>query len=188
MTNKIHTLSAIILVSLSLVACTDEGADRDAIGGETDVYKKERVDPPLEAVTEKTPSMPKAEYETVQFVEGYSDLTPDAKETLDQVAEELSGEGPVLLTLRMQDDDTIDATEPTEQFKILTPERVTAVKKYLQENGVEVERVAIDEAGAVADVGEDAAMARAPERDDARHVVIQIEEKRSREPSDTIPH
>lgn len=187
MTSKLHTPIAILLASLSLVACTDKGADRDAVG-DADTHHKERVDPPREAVTGDTPVMPKAEYKTVQFVEGYSDLTPDARETLNEVAENLAGEGPVLLTLRMQDEDTVDATEPNRQFKVLTPERVTAVKKYLQESGVEIEQVAIDEAGAVADVGEDAAMARAPGRDDAQHLVIRVETKGARGPSEHIPH
>lgn len=182
--------TAIIFASLSMVACTDyEGADRPQVNTEpsalsrADYPQSERMD----ALEGDTPVMAHAEYDTVEFMEASSQLTPESKTRLDELAETLD-QGPILLTLRMRNGDAIDATPPTEQFKTLTPERVTAVKNYLQQSGVAIEQVKVDEAGRVADKGEDAPMARETEDTgaDAQHVVITIATTETQAPSDVI--
>lgn len=179
MTFKSYSRTALFLAGLSLVACSDDAQQTTSTqptsgAEETTVNAAQPANAPMDARRGNTPIMPKADYDRVEFAEASADLTREARQTLDQVAQDFQDKGPVLLTLRMKDEDTVDATEPREQYEKLTPERVTAVKNYLQHNGVEIEKVAVDETGSVEDMGEHAAMARAPSDDDAQHLIIMI--------------
>lgn len=193
---KLKLSQAVLMVAgIHLAACSsdDNNVPTTNVAPDTEEAQVGAALPeeaPMDVRTPDTPIMPKADYKTIKFVRASSEITPGVRESLDAVVEEFENQGPVNLTLRLSDDDAIDATGPTEQFENLTPERVTAIKNYLQQNGVVIEKVAVDESGTVADVGEDAAMARSEDtgRDEAQHLVLTVTTNGSPEPSSTIPH
>lgn len=181
MNYKKYKLTAFALAVVSMVACSDHrGPDTDQLestAGGVGAQGDPRVERPVDIRTAQTPANADATFKTISFTGASSTLSPEAQANLDDVVGEFADSEPVLLTLRMKDGDTIDASQPREQFKVLTPERVTAVKNYLQQAGVAIEEVAVDQAGKVADVGEDNPMARSAsaESDSARHLVITID-------------
>lgn len=190
-----HMKSAIKLLAfaiLPLAACSGNNETTEAGGEQSTIQSADRGynSQKMDVQTADTPSMPNAEYDTIEFVESSSVLTSEAQESLRSLADGLDREKPVLLTLRMHDKDTIDATEPTEQFKKLAPERVTAVKNFLQQTGVAIEQVKVDETGRVANMGEDNAMARGQDvnPNGGQVVVIDISTREEGEPSAHIPH
>lgn len=187
--------AVLIVVGVHLSACSSDDSKTPVtnVAPETEEAQVGAAIPeeaPMDVRTPNTPIMPKADYKTIKFVKASSEITPGVRESLDAVVEEFENQGPIYLTLRMSDDDAIDATGPTQQFEDLTPERVTVIKNYLQQNGVMIEKVAVDESGTVADVGEDAAMARADETadEDAQYLVLTVTTNGSPEPSASIPH
>lgn len=124
--------------------------------------------------SESKPVMAQAKFSTVEFDESSAELSDQARSSLDDLASSLSQEAPVLLTLRMEDGDTVDATMPEDEFQQLAPQRISHVTKHLQEAGVNVIDVEVDEAGKVEDQGEGNAMARADDDENAQLVVITI--------------
>lgn len=187
-----HLIKIGFLLVLPVASCTDESepllpeVDTDVAESVSPAYDPEEMD----VTRPDTPVMPHAQFETVVFEKSSSYLNPQAQESLRNLIGRLDEGEPVLLTVRMRDEDAIDATPPTDQFKALTPERVTAVTKFLEQQGVTVAQVAIDEAGEVASIGEDTAMARDPNGtpEDAQVVVVTLTTRDEPEPSDTIPH
>lgn len=177
---------------LPLMACSDNNEATRAGGEQSTTQSPDRGYNPQEMDVQAAdkPSMPNAEYETIEFVESSSELTYDAQESLRNLAQGLDNDKPVLLTLRMSDEDTIDATEPTEQFQKLAPERVTAVKNFLQQTGLAIEQVKVDEAGQVANMGEDNALARGVDvnPNGGQVVVVNISTREERGATPHIPH
>lgn len=120
-----------------------------------------------DAATANTPVMPNARYAELTFAEGSTSLSERSRDQLRGLAEDIEESKDVYLTIRAQDGDTIDATEPSEEMAAMTQPRVKAIQKFLNEQGLNVVKVGIDQAGEVGNFGEGSALAR-PETGDER--------------------
>lgn len=132
----------------------------------------------LDVTTPVNPVRPLALNKTVAFAEGSAELTEEAKQALMEIASAVDKSRNSYLTVRIKDEDTIDATAPSASIAELSQPRAERVREFLEQNDVKVTEMAIDEAGEVADVGEGRPMAR-PEPEnasrDTQYIVITVE-------------
>lgn len=145
----------------------------------------------MDVLTPEDPVMAYAHYHTVEFTQGVAKLTAGEEESLNEFISSLDKDKPVYVTIRMEDADTLDATEPAPEFKKLTDSRVSQVAGVFERGEVEIAELKVDESGAVETPGEDRALARESEEDNGNGqlVVITINaEEDGLEPSETIPH
>lgn len=145
----------------------------------------------MDALTPEDPVMAYAHYHTVEFAQGVATLNADEEESLNEFIASLDKDKPVYVTIRMEDADTLDTTEPAPEFKKLTDSRVNQVSGVFERGEVEIAELKVDEPGVIETPGEDRALARESEGDNGNGqlVVITIDaEEDGLEPSDTIPH
>lgn len=145
----------------------------------------------MDVLTPEDPVMAYAHYHTVEFAQGVARLTADQEESLDEFIASLDRDKPVYVTIRMEDTDTLDATEPAPEFKKLADSRVNQVAGVFERGEVEIAELKVDESGVIETPGEDRALARESEADNGNGqlVVITINaDDDGAEPSDTIPH
>lgn len=145
----------------------------------------------MDVLTPEDPVMAYAHYHTVAFDEGVSATTAGEEENLNEFIASLDKDKPVYITIRMEDADTLDVTEPTPEFKKLTESRVNHVAGFFKRGEVEIAELKVDESGVVETPGEDSALARESEGDNGNGqlVVITIDaEEGNNEPGESIPH
>ena len=143
----------------------------------------------MDVLTPEDPVMADAHYHTVEFSQGVVALSAGEEENLNQFIASLDKDKPVFITIRMEDADTLDVTEPAPEFKKLTASRVSHVTDFFKRGEVEVAEVKVDESGVIETPGEDKALARERDNGNGQLVVVTIEtEKNESEPSEMIPH
>ncbi len=144
----------------------------------------------MDVLTPEDPVMAYAHYHTVEFNEGVAELTDDAENDLRDFVSSLREHQPLYITIRMEDEDTLDVTEPTPEFKKLIATRVNQITDFFQSGDLEIAELKVDEPGITETPGEGRALARPENGEDKNEqlVVITIETEENGEPSDTIPH
>lgn len=142
----------------------------------------------MDVLTPEDPVMAYADYHTVEFNQGVAGLSAEEEKDLNEFIASLDKNKPAYITIRMEDADTLDVTEPTPEFKKLTATRVSQVTDFFKRAEVEVAEVKVDESGVVETPGEDRALAR-ENNGNGQLVVITIDATESdNEPSESIPH
>ncbi len=114
-------------------------------------------------------SMVNALYDTISFDEATAELSAEAEEALDGLAQQINPENPATLTIRVED--YTGAAEAGAGHGTLAQKRGQNVKDYLTEKGVEVADWTVDTLGGNPSPRADLSMAMQP---DQQQIIITI--------------
>lgn len=172
-------------LSLALVvgvSCDRNGdqADLDVADGNDTVVKSDKVHPPapkvepedMDALRTDQPVMAHAKYEGIRFAPDSSTLDQTAQEKLDSLADEIDSDVNVYLTVRVKDENGIEATPPDTELAAMANPRMQSIKSYLEDQGMNIVKVGVDSAEEVGNYGEDNALVRPDEQTDDNQIVV----------------
>lgn len=126
----------------------------------------------MDAMRADRPVMAEAIYDEVKFPAGDSHLEAPAQAKLDSLAKEIKDGAEVYLTVRVKDEDTVEATPPDEELSAMANPRMQSIRQYLEEQGVNIVEVGIDTAREVGNYGEANALARPQEQSENTQLVV----------------
>lgn len=182
---KVNFYRLLMLCSLTVAAIA--ACDNSATGQNPDDVTAAKGSPlSVDANAPVKPSNPTAPQQTVTFAQGSSLLTGEAKDKLRELANDLDDAKQSYLTIRIEDSDSVEATEPQDQVAKLANPRSAKVAEFLKREGVNIAGMAIDHAGTIADQGEANPMARPEPRenqDDVQYLTVTIESAEQNGPS-----
>ena len=170
-------------VSLVLVmgASCDQNDEAAGVAGDNDaVVKSDKIHEPapkvepedMDALRADQPVMALAKYEGIRFAPDSSTLDETAQEKLDSLADEIESDVNVYLTVRVKDENGIEATPPDAELSAMANPRMQSIKSYLEEQGVNIVKVGVDSAQEVGNYGEDNALVRPDEQTEGNQIVI----------------